>query len=283
MASSKIIVSPGVYTSEKDLTFVTQSIGVTTLGLAGEAPKGPAFEPVFIRNFEEYTTFFGGLNPSKYPTLPSLPKYEMGYVARQYLKQSNQLFVTRILGLTGYNAGKAWGIRTYANIDWSTLIFPPTDEFESWPLTTSPTGWQIYVDSTGTDVLFSSPSDPKFATGNTFNVNGIKFYSTDATGNDNLVTYADLSNVPLEVTGWTKSETSECLYNVVIGTLSGSSSPGTIDFSKPPLVFTASCYTQYDKLLVALIRSRVTSTTDYDITGSQHYLVRNATDRKSVV
>ena len=62
MASSKIIVSPGVYTSEVDLTFVTQSIGVTTLGLVGEAPKGPAFEPVFIKNFEAINKFIGDIS-----------------------------------------------------------------------------------------------------------------------------------------------------------------------------------------------------------------------------
>ena len=31
--SNRVFVSPGVYTSEKDLTFVAQSVGVTTLGL----------------------------------------------------------------------------------------------------------------------------------------------------------------------------------------------------------------------------------------------------------
>ena len=48
MASTdRIFVSPGVFTSEKDLTFVTRQVGVTSLGLLGETPKGPAFEPVF--------------------------------------------------------------------------------------------------------------------------------------------------------------------------------------------------------------------------------------------
>ena len=45
--NQKVFVSPGVYTAEKDLTFVAQSVGVTTLGLAGETKKGPAFG--FIR------------------------------------------------------------------------------------------------------------------------------------------------------------------------------------------------------------------------------------------
>ncbi len=51
MASdNKIFVSPGVFTSEKDLSFVAQQVGVTTLGVVGETTKGPAFEPIFITN-----------------------------------------------------------------------------------------------------------------------------------------------------------------------------------------------------------------------------------------
>ena len=46
--SNKVFVSPGVYTSERDLSFVAQSVGVTTLGLAGETLRGPAFEPILI-------------------------------------------------------------------------------------------------------------------------------------------------------------------------------------------------------------------------------------------
>jgi hypothetical protein len=49
--NSKVFVSPGVYTSEVDLSFVAQSVGVTTLGIAGETLKGPAFEPIFITKF----------------------------------------------------------------------------------------------------------------------------------------------------------------------------------------------------------------------------------------
>ena len=45
--NSKVFVSPGVYTSEVDLSYVAQSVGVTTLGMVGETLKGPAFEPIF--------------------------------------------------------------------------------------------------------------------------------------------------------------------------------------------------------------------------------------------
>ena len=108
--SNRVFVSPGVYTSEKDLTFVAQSVGVTTLGLVGETLKGPAFEPILIGNFDEYKTYFGPTSPEKYGD--GNPKYELGYVAKAYLQESNQLFVTRVLGLTGYKAGKTFGIKT---------------------------------------------------------------------------------------------------------------------------------------------------------------------------
>ena len=59
-SNSKVFVSPGVYTSEVDLSFVAQSVGVTTLGVVGETIIGPAFEPIFITNYDEFTTYFGG-------------------------------------------------------------------------------------------------------------------------------------------------------------------------------------------------------------------------------
>jgi hypothetical protein len=120
--NSKVFVSPGVYTSEVDLSFVAQSVGVTTLGIVGETLKGPAFEPIFIRNFDEFSTFFGGTSPEKFVNT-QIPKYEASYIAKSYLQQSNQLFVTRILGLSGYDAGPSWSITTQANVDPSTIQF----------------------------------------------------------------------------------------------------------------------------------------------------------------
>jgi hypothetical protein len=108
--SNRVFVSPGVYTSEKDLTFVAQSVGVTTLGLVGETLKGPAFEPILVSNFDEYRTYFGTTSPEKDGN--GQPKYELPYLAKSYLQESNQLFVTRILGKTGYKPGMSYGITT---------------------------------------------------------------------------------------------------------------------------------------------------------------------------
>jgi hypothetical protein len=120
--NGKVFVSPGVYTSEVDLSFVAQSVGVTTLGIAGETLKGPAFEPIFIKSYDEFQTYFGGTSAEKFINT-QIPKYEAAYIAKSYLQQSNQLFVTRILGLSGYDAGPSWSIVTQANVDPATVDF----------------------------------------------------------------------------------------------------------------------------------------------------------------
>lgn len=129
MGDNKIFVSPGVFTSEKDLSFVAQQVGVTTLGSVGETTKGPAFEPIFITNYEEFTAIFGGQNPFKFGN--DKPKYELPYIAKSYLSQSNQLFVTRILGLTGFDAGAAWIITADANYDPWTIVSGSTVDWEA--------------------------------------------------------------------------------------------------------------------------------------------------------
>lgn len=132
--NSKVFVSPGVYTSERDLSFVTQSVGVTTLGIVGEALRGPAFEPIFISNYDEFQTYFGGTVPEKFINT-QIPKYEAAYIAKSYLQQSNQMFMTRILGLSGYDAGPSWSITTVANVNPATVglnaICTQTSDFQN--------------------------------------------------------------------------------------------------------------------------------------------------------
>lgn len=118
--ASKVYSSPGVYMTEKDLTFSVETVGVTTLGLVGETKKGPAFQPFFVKSYDEFKTFFGGTSPEKFKGT-QIPKYELPYIAKSYLTQSNQLFVTRVLGLSGYNAGSAWAIKTMGAPDINQL------------------------------------------------------------------------------------------------------------------------------------------------------------------
>jgi hypothetical protein len=136
-ANKKVYVSPGVYTSETDLSFVAQSVGVTTLGVVGETIKGPAFEPIFITNYDEFQAYFGGTEPVKFVNT-QIPKYEAAYIAKSYLQQSNQLFVTRVLGLSGYDAGPSWSISVTANVDPLTIGF--TSSSAATPFTATFTG-----------------------------------------------------------------------------------------------------------------------------------------------
>lgn len=140
--------SPGVYTSEKDLTFTTETIGVTTLGLVGETMKGPAFQPMFVKNYDEFKLKFAGTNPEKFRNT-QIVKYELPYIAKSYLGQSNQLFVTRILGLSGYDAGTSYALRTIGSCDTGTYTTGATTVDTSINFTVG-TGGTFYVSGSTT-------------------------------------------------------------------------------------------------------------------------------------
>lgn len=100
-------VSPGVYTEEREVTYSVDSLGITSLGLVGETLYGPAFEPVEITKWSEFIDYFGGCSTEKFKET-GMPKYGLPYIAKSYLEESNRLNVVRVLGLSGYNAGKAY-------------------------------------------------------------------------------------------------------------------------------------------------------------------------------
>lgn len=95
-----IFVSPGVYTREQDFTTFASRIGLTKLGIVGKFPKGPAFEAIKIKNGDDFYLRFGS-NNYQYPTT---------YVANSFLSQSDELYVTRVLGKGGFTNTPAWVI-----------------------------------------------------------------------------------------------------------------------------------------------------------------------------
>lgn len=116
-----IHVSPGIYQAEQEITFAVKSLGITTLGLVGETQRGPAFTPVAVENWRDFQSVFGGTSPEKFKdTL--YPKYELPYIAKSYLSESNQLQVCRVLGLSGYNAGPAWVITLNGSGDYNGSV-----------------------------------------------------------------------------------------------------------------------------------------------------------------
>ena len=108
----KVHSTPGIYFSEMELTYAPKSLGITRLGVAGETQKGPAFQPIEISDWNQFQTYFGGTNTEKFRG-SQYPKYELPYIAKEYLQESQNLQVCRVLGLSGVNAGAAWCITAY--------------------------------------------------------------------------------------------------------------------------------------------------------------------------
>lgn len=105
---NSIHISPGVYATETvDMKAAANSIGITKLAVVGETLRGPAFQPYWIHSPKEYASVFGGTSTEKYKG-SNYPKYELPYVANEFLKAGTELCVVKTLGLSGYNAGPAW-------------------------------------------------------------------------------------------------------------------------------------------------------------------------------
>jgi len=224
MANQKVFVSPGVYTSETDLTFVSQSIGVTTLGMVGETIKGPAFEPIFITSYDEFQTYFGGTSPEKYINT-QIPKYESAYIAKSYLQQSNQMYVTRVLGLSGYDAGPSWSITTIANVNHSTVgLTGGTGVGSSISITfTGTTG------TTGTFVI-TSATYPNGISGSLFS--GDTYTTSNgstSTFYDDLKTFANDVALSTSLTGQTSTYGS--LPVSVYNSITGSTKSGLTEYN----------------------------------------------------
>jgi hypothetical protein len=130
MAIERPNISPNVRFTETDRTFTTSNFGITSLGISGEFKKGRAFTPIEIDSFTLFQQCFGDVDPCKFEGTEQ-PIYEGAYIARQYLQESNQLFVSRVLGLTGYDAGDAWGISFGAALDPDTVATTSTSNFNA--------------------------------------------------------------------------------------------------------------------------------------------------------
>ena len=53
------IVSPGVFTRERDLSFLPQGIAENGAAIVGPTVKGPAFVPTMVSSFSEFEEMFG--------------------------------------------------------------------------------------------------------------------------------------------------------------------------------------------------------------------------------
>jgi|21_taG_2_1085346.scaffolds.fasta_scaffold00045_9 phage tail sheath protein FI len=84
------IVSPGVFTREKDLSFIPQGVAEIGAAVIGTTQKGPAFWPTQVTSYTEFESKFGGLerNPTTY----------VPHTVREYFEQGgNVMTVVRVL------------------------------------------------------------------------------------------------------------------------------------------------------------------------------------------
>lgn len=103
MANERI-VSPGVFTRERDLSFLEQGIGEIGGAFIGPTPKGPAFIPTIVRSQQEYVTRFGEADANHYT----------GLTVKNYLRESGVATIVRVLGLDGYTPSSAQSVAIYA-------------------------------------------------------------------------------------------------------------------------------------------------------------------------
>jgi len=281
--SNRVFVSPGVYTSEKDLTFVAQSVGVTTLGLVGETLKGPAFEPILITNFDEFKTYFGTTSPEKDGSSFKNPKYELPYVAKAYLQESNQLFVTRILGLTGYKPVATYTIKTLGGVSYDSETPPAPSAVSELTPTVDITNSMFFAELSGkTATTGDSVTDwltgHTYADGEWFTIGLVPDSETSSLTGDEIVG-------PIgDATGYTWSnnffhKTDDVIDGLYCYLFVYSTGVGF--FTVTRLDYATAVVNKYDNLTVAALRSRgrysTVSTLTLEVTLSSGFTISSST------
>jgi len=88
------IVSPGVFTRERDLSFLPAGIAAIGACIIGPTVKGPAFVPTQVSNFSEFEEMFGSTDQ----------RYYTPYAVEQYLSSAGSVTIVRVLNTGGYTA-----------------------------------------------------------------------------------------------------------------------------------------------------------------------------------
>ena len=87
------IVSPGVFTTETDSSFLPGAIQAIGAAIIGPTVKGPALVPTQIRTFEEFRSKFGSFTDESY----------IPFTVQEYLRNGQVITVTRLLYEDGYS------------------------------------------------------------------------------------------------------------------------------------------------------------------------------------
>jgi hypothetical protein len=95
------IVSPGVFTQERDQSFLAEGVAQIGAAFIGPTTMGPAFIPTQVLGVDGFVRTFGEPDTTSY----------LGYAVKNYLQQAGSATVVRVLGKGGYTQN---GLAIYA-------------------------------------------------------------------------------------------------------------------------------------------------------------------------
>jgi len=90
------IVSPGVFTQENDLSFIQPGIPQTAGAIVGPTVKGPVLKPTLVTSYNEFVQVFG----ETFESSSVSKQFFTSIAAKEYLKNSANLYVVRVMGDT---------------------------------------------------------------------------------------------------------------------------------------------------------------------------------------
>ena len=79
------IISPGVFTSEIDQTFLPAAVADIGAAIVGPTVKGPAMIPTIVTSYSEFQNKFG----DSFKSGSGMYQYFTSHTAEQYLKHSH--------------------------------------------------------------------------------------------------------------------------------------------------------------------------------------------------
>lgn len=106
------IVSPGVFTRENDLSFLSQGIGEIGAAIIGPFAKGPAFVPTVVNTQSEFESIFGTPDGS----------YYTGYTVQNYLREAGTVTIVRVGHIGGYTQKRPIGIKISGSVSGEKLV-----------------------------------------------------------------------------------------------------------------------------------------------------------------
>ncbi len=235
-------VSPGVFTSEADLSYLPQGVAQIGAAFVGPFDRGPAFRPTTVRSQNDFTNMFGGMDTNFYTP----------YAVRNYLKNASQATIVRVLGLYGYNTNNTKPLFLYLTASgsgsWLVGVIHPTQTG-----VTLPTGSIVGSVPTNFSIVISGSSGGTTITSMSINPAASNYFAsvlgTSPAGKYDGYVYAQFPDAAAFISGALQGS----------GSITLASSAGT------ELMLSGSVYGTYREAVTPFVRSQLIGGNRYDL------------------